>query len=62
MRPIFVLSRGDFKRGAVNENSVSLLLLSFGMKLCDELDEARIQKIVLVLLVVSGFALTLPRS
>jgi uncharacterized membrane protein YfcA len=57
--------------GAVNANTVSLFVLALpvvltgtwlGMKLCDQVDQAQVRKVVLILLVASGFGLALPRS
>jgi uncharacterized membrane protein YfcA len=56
--------------GAANANTISLFVLGLpavltgtwiGMKLSDQVDRAQIRKVVLIVLVASGFALALPR-
>jgi uncharacterized membrane protein YfcA len=58
-------------QGAVNANVISLFVLGlpavligtwFGKKIRDQVNEAEIRKILLILIVASGFVLALPRS
>ena len=58
-------------RGAINDNTFSLFVVSLpavligtwlGKKVRDQVDEAGMRKIVLILVMASGFALTLARS
>src|SRR4029077_8649624 len=57
--------------GAINDNTFSLFVVSLpavligtwlGKRVRDQIDEAEIRKVVLILVMASGFALTLARS
>jgi len=58
-------------QGAINDNTFSLFVISLpavligtwlGKKVRDQIDEVEIRKVVLILVMASGFALTLARS
>jgi hypothetical protein len=58
-------------QGAINDNTFSLFVISLpavligtwlGRKVRDQVDEAEIRKVVLILVIASGFALALARS
>jgi uncharacterized protein len=58
-------------QGAINDNTLSLFVVSLpavligtwlGKRVRDQIDEAGIRKVVLILVMASGFALTLARS